>query len=80
MKDRIKFYVKMIVFHLVLYPLVTWFLVSAAVDRIAQNYIIWIFAIGMVISMTWSCIIPIIKLRKQYRINKSQQIMREDVV
>jgi diacylglycerol kinase len=77
MKERRKFYKKMIVFHLVLYPLATWLLVWISVDRVAQNFIIGLFAIGMLVSMTNSCILPLVRLRKEEKVNESKRIMRE---
>jgi len=79
MKATIKFYRNCIIFHLIAYPLVTWFLVYASNDRIAQTFLIWLFGIGMVTSIFFTSVLPIIRIYKQEKINQSHRIMKEDV-
>jgi hypothetical protein len=79
MKNAIKFHRNMIIFHLIIYPLMTWFLVSSISDKKGQIFMIWMFATGMVVSIIWTSILPLIRLRKQEKINKSYRIMKEGV-
>ena len=76
MKKVTKFYRNCIIFHLIIYPLGTWFLVSVANDRIAQTFIIWLFAIGMLTSILFTSVLPLIRLRKQEKILDLQRIMK----
>ena len=80
MKDSIRFYRNCIIFHLIAYPLVTWFLVFISNDRITQTFLIWVFAIGMLTSILFTSVLPLIKLYKQEKINQSKRLMKEDVL
>jgi len=81
MKERRKFYRNMIIFHLIAYPLSTWFLVSVVNnDRLAQSFLIWVFVIAMIFSMTRSCILPLIRLKKEEKILESKRVVKEDIL
>lgn len=80
MKERRKFYKKMILFHLIVYPLATCFLVYVVNnDRLTQNFIIGVFAVGMFWSLWSNCISPLIKLKKEEKIFESKRVMKEEV-
>jgi hypothetical protein len=79
MKDRKKFYVKMIIFHLILYPGITWFLVSGLNDIPVRNFIIGLFSTGGTISMLTTCILPLTKLRKEEKRLESQRITNGNI-
>jgi len=77
MKDRRKFYRNMIIFHLTLYPLATWFLVSVMNhDRLAVSFIIGVFAVGMIWSLWSTCITPLMKLKKEEKIFESKRVTK----
>jgi hypothetical protein len=81
MKDRRKFYKKIIIFHLILYPLVTWFLISVAnQDRLAKSFIIGIFAVGMILSLWSTCIQPLIRLKKEEKKLETKKVINNDYI